>query len=217
MVVNISTNRPVFHVRGLSSGTEYRVKIYSVNDSGGVSEHAVFQTFTLQVWKTIHMINLEFRLLCKTFERKGLNKKQNWETQYDLPQETTSRKKLHWQQQQPQPPPVRKEATVFCPSFTSEWCIKKLEPLPWLGVEQKLFIRQSSMMRLHYKFLDRSGDHQAGGELVKSSNILHHPSCGLVPVFCRARIWDKVLANIGWNLTCKASFLHLLWHYTTYS
>ena len=39
------------------------------------------------------MINLEFRLLCKTFERKGLNKKQNWETQYDLPQETTSRKK----------------------------------------------------------------------------------------------------------------------------
>ena len=49
MMVNISTNQPVFHVRGLSSGTEYRVKIYSVNDSGGVSEHAVFQTFTLQV------------------------------------------------------------------------------------------------------------------------------------------------------------------------
>eukprot|EP00093_Oithona_nana_P006064 06064.XXX_25551_35920_1 [CDS] Oithona nana genome sequencing. len=48
MMVNISTNQPVFHVRGLSSGTEYRVKIYSVNDSGGVSEHAVFQTFTLQ-------------------------------------------------------------------------------------------------------------------------------------------------------------------------
>lgn len=153
----------------------------------------------------------------KLSKERGWTKKQNWETQYDLPQETTSRKKLHWQQQQPQPPPVRKEATVFCPSFTSEWCIKKLEPLPWLGVEQKLFIRQSSMMRLHYKFLDRSGDHQAGGELVKSSNILHHPSCGLVPVFCRARIWDKVLANIGWNLTCKASFLHLLWHYTTYS
>jgi hypothetical protein len=48
MVVNISTNQPVFHVRGLSSGTEYFVKIYSVNDNG-VSEHTVFETFTLQV------------------------------------------------------------------------------------------------------------------------------------------------------------------------
>ena len=53
MVVNISTNQPVFHVRGLSSGTEYRVKIYSVNDNGGVSEHAVFQTFTLQVFRNL--------------------------------------------------------------------------------------------------------------------------------------------------------------------
>ena len=49
MVVNISTNQPVFQVRGLTSGTEYRVRIYSVNDNGGVSEQTVFETFTLQV------------------------------------------------------------------------------------------------------------------------------------------------------------------------
>ena len=54
--------------------------------------------------------------------------KQNWLTQYDLPQETTSREKTAltaWQQL----PVRRREATIFCPSFTSEWCIKKLEPL----------------------------------------------------------------------------------------
>ena len=60
MMVNISTNQPVFHVRGLSSGTEYRVKIYSVNDSGGVSEHAVFQTFTLQVNNQNYQYQLTF-------------------------------------------------------------------------------------------------------------------------------------------------------------
>ena len=58
--------------------------------------------------------------------------KQNWLTQYDLPQETTSREKtaltaaassssFHGR--------GGREATIFCPSFTSEWCIKKLEPL----------------------------------------------------------------------------------------
>ena len=49
MVVNISTNQPVFQVRGLSSGTEYRVRIYSVNDNGGVSEQTAIDTYTLQV------------------------------------------------------------------------------------------------------------------------------------------------------------------------
>jgi len=48
MVVNISTNQPVFQVRGLSSGTEYRVRIYSVNDNGGVSEQTAIDTYTLQ-------------------------------------------------------------------------------------------------------------------------------------------------------------------------
>lgn len=47
MVVNISTNQPVFHVQGLSAGTEYYVDIYSINDNG-VSEHTIFETFTLQ-------------------------------------------------------------------------------------------------------------------------------------------------------------------------
>ena len=49
MIVNISTNTPVFHVQGLSSGTEYRVQIYSVQNGGKVSKHAAFETFTLQV------------------------------------------------------------------------------------------------------------------------------------------------------------------------
>ena len=87
MMVNISTNQPVFHVRGLSSGTEYRVKIYSVNDSGGVSEHAVFQTFTLQV------NNQNFSPKVLMLDSSKGRQKQNWLTQYDLPQETTSREK----------------------------------------------------------------------------------------------------------------------------
>ena len=49
MIVNISTNTPVFHVQGLSSGTEYRVQIYSIQQGGRVSKHAAFETFTLQV------------------------------------------------------------------------------------------------------------------------------------------------------------------------
>jgi len=48
MVVNITTNKPVFHIRGLNAGTEYFVEIYSVN-SNGISEHTIFETFTLQV------------------------------------------------------------------------------------------------------------------------------------------------------------------------
>jgi hypothetical protein len=59
MVVNITTNKPVFHIRGLNAGTEYFVEIYSVN-SNGISEHTIFETFTLQV---IHNnINEEFIL-----------------------------------------------------------------------------------------------------------------------------------------------------------
>ena len=53
MIVNISTNTPVFHVQGLSSGTEYRVQIYSIQQGGRVSKHAAFETFTLQVCTTI--------------------------------------------------------------------------------------------------------------------------------------------------------------------
>ena len=52
MIVNISTNTPVFHVQGLSSGTEYRVQIYSIQQGGRVSKHAAFETFTLQVCHT---------------------------------------------------------------------------------------------------------------------------------------------------------------------
>ena len=48
MVVNITTNKPVFHIRGLNAGTEYFVEIYSVNQNG-ISEHTIFETFTLQV------------------------------------------------------------------------------------------------------------------------------------------------------------------------
>lgn len=51
MVVNISTNQPVFQVRGLSAGTEYRVRIYSVN--GDSKQTVQFETFTLQVKREV--------------------------------------------------------------------------------------------------------------------------------------------------------------------
>ena len=61
MIVNISTNTPVFHVQGLSSGTEYRVQIYSIQQGGRVSKHAAFETFTLQV------CTIAFFLVVKNF------------------------------------------------------------------------------------------------------------------------------------------------------
>jgi hypothetical protein len=48
MVLNITTNRPTFYIRGLNSGTEYFVEIYAAN-SRGRSDKTLFETFTLQV------------------------------------------------------------------------------------------------------------------------------------------------------------------------
>ena len=48
MVLNITTNKPTFYIRGLSAGTEYFVEIYAAN-SKGRSERTLFETFTLQV------------------------------------------------------------------------------------------------------------------------------------------------------------------------
>ena len=74
MIVNISTNTPVFHVQGLSSGTEYRVQIYSVQNGGKVSKHAAFETFTLQVicQRSRLMVIMESNegSLCSKIEKK---------------------------------------------------------------------------------------------------------------------------------------------------
>ena len=59
MVVNITTNKPVFHIRGLNAGTEYFVEIYSVN-SNGISEHTIFETFTLQVSVLLNFMLVNF-------------------------------------------------------------------------------------------------------------------------------------------------------------
>ena len=48
MVLNITTNKPMFYIRGLSAGTEYFVEIYAAN-SRGRSDRTLFETFTLQV------------------------------------------------------------------------------------------------------------------------------------------------------------------------
>ena len=48
MVLNITTNKPTFYIRGLNSGTEYTVEIYAAN-ARGASERTLFETFTLQV------------------------------------------------------------------------------------------------------------------------------------------------------------------------
>jgi hypothetical protein len=48
MVLNITTNKPTFFVRGLSTGTEYYVEMYAAN-ARGRSEKTLFETFTLQV------------------------------------------------------------------------------------------------------------------------------------------------------------------------
>ncbi|TRY71663.1 hypothetical protein TCAL_04738 [Tigriopus californicus] len=47
MTLNITTNKPAFHIRGLSAGTEYFVEIYAAN-SKGRSDKTLFETFTLQ-------------------------------------------------------------------------------------------------------------------------------------------------------------------------
>ena len=63
MVVNITTNKPVFHIRGLNAGTEYFVEIYSVN-SNGISEHTIFETFTLQVSLSCHVSVILENIFC---------------------------------------------------------------------------------------------------------------------------------------------------------
>lgn len=52
MTLNITTNKPAFHIRGLSAGTEYFVEIYAAN-SKGRSDKTLFETFTLQVLNLI--------------------------------------------------------------------------------------------------------------------------------------------------------------------
>ena len=74
MIVNISTNTPVFHVQGLSSGTEYRVQIYSIQQGGRVSKHAAFETFTLQVI----VVQLSFRYVLCCFVWDISSKKVGW-------------------------------------------------------------------------------------------------------------------------------------------
>lgn len=48
MVLNITTNKPTFFIRGLNAGTEYLLQTYAANDKGN-SEKTLFEAFTLQV------------------------------------------------------------------------------------------------------------------------------------------------------------------------